>query len=402
MKIMALNCGSSSVKCKLYDVDKDFDIIFKATVERVGHSHSLLTLSIKGHEDITVEGFFPEHWTALKELFKALVESPACPIGTKNEITAVGHRIVNGGEKFSNPVVIDDEVMEAIRQAGRFAPLHSRPNILGIEESRQILSNVPQVAVFDTALHHSLPPKAFLYGLPIEYYENYGVRKYGFHGINHGYVAQEAAKLLQRPLEDLKVITCHLGSGCSLTAFENGKSIDTSMGLTPLEGVVMPTRCGDIDPSVVLHLLEARHLYPTEIDDLLNRNSGLKGLCGKSDMRDIIDLIGQGDSRAKTAIDVFVYRIQKYIGSYVAALNGIDAIVFTGGIGENNPFLRQRIMDNFCYLDARVDEDKNEKNDTMFSAKKSRISLLNICANEELIIAKQVQSLLEKTPTTVS
>jgi acetate kinase len=245
--------------------------------------------------------------------------------------------------------------METLRHCGKFAPIHCRPNIVCVEEARQIFPHAEHIAVFDTALHQTLPPKAFLYGLPIEYYEKYRVRKYGFGGINHAYVADQAAKEIQRPLEDIKLITCHLGHSSSITAFQNGKSIDTSMGLTPLEGLMMGSRCGDMDPSVLLHLLEARHLHATEIDDLLNRNCGLKGLCGKSDMQDVLELVDKCNIHAKNALDVFVYRIQKYIGAYIAALNGLDAIVFTGGIGENCPTVRSQIMENFGYMNAFID-----------------------------------------------
>ena len=319
------------------------------------------------------------------------------PINNYDQIDVVGHKIINGGEKLKDPVAIDDNIMETISHCGKFSPIHSRPNIVSIEEARHLMPRAEHIAVFDTALYHSLPPKAYLYGLPIEYYEKYGVRKYGFGGINHGYVASGAADQMGKPLEDLKLITCHLGKSCSITAFQNGKSIDTSMGLTPLEGLMMETRCGDMDPSVLLHLLEARHLYATEIDDLLNRNCGLKGLCGKSDMRDILQLVEKCNLQAKTALDAFIYRVQKYIGAYIAALNGLDAIVFTGGIGENCPTIRSRIMENFGYVNAFIDYEKNENNEKVFSADESKVCLMNIPENEELTIAKQTYEMVTKT-----
>jgi acetate kinase len=252
------------------------------------------------------------------------------------------------------------------------------------------------VAVFDTAVHQTLESKAFLYALPIEYYEKYKIRKYGFHGINHSYVANEAARILAKPLNGLKVITCHLGSGCSITAFEQGRSIDTSMGLTPLEGLVMGSRCGDLDPSIVLYLIDVLGLQVEQVRDLLNRKSGLLGLCGHNDMRDIIEMAEKGDKRAQVAIEVFVYRIQKYIGAYAAALNGVDVIVFTGGIGENSPQIRTRITDNFSYLGAKIDSAKNEDNENILSSDDSVVRLMSIPANEEMLIAQQAYTIITR------
>ncbi|MBW8015320.1 MAG: acetate/propionate family kinase [Planctomycetes bacterium] len=401
MNILALNCDSTSIKYKLYDAGDDFRLISKGRAEKIGETHSLLKQQISGHKEITVACSFPEHCAATRELLGILIHDPSSPINRYHQIDAVGHKIMSGGEKLKSPVVIDDSVMEIIRESGKFAPIHSRPNIVSVEEARQLIPYAEHVAIFDTALHQTLPPKAYLYGLPIEYYEKYGVRKYGFGGIKHGYVAARAADQMQQSLENIKLITCHLGKSCSITAFQNGKSIDTSMGLTPLEGLMMGSRSGDMDPSVILHLLEARHLYASEIDDLLNRNCGLKGLCGKSDMRDVLALVEKNDPHAKTALDAFVYRVQKYIGAYIAALNGLDAIVFTGGIGENCPTVRSRIMENFGYIKAIVDHEKNEENEKVFSAVDSNICLMNIPENEEMIIAKQTYEMLTKLKVNV-
>jgi acetate kinase len=343
MKILALNSGSSSIKYKLFDAQNNFQLLKQGLAERIS-----------------------DHYQAMRTLFRE----------QRNlAIDAVGHRIVHGGETFKGPTLITPAVLQDIKELAQFALLHSAPNIAGIEVLQELLPNIPHIAVFDTSTHASIDPKAFLYGIPLEYYEKHKIRKYGFHGINHAYVGTEAAKLLNKPLEALKIITCHLGSGCSISAFKEGKSIDNSMGFTPLEGLIMGTRCGDLDPSVVFYLFEKCGLQIDEIKDLLNRKSGLLGLCGKSDMRDIMALERSGDEHAHTAIETFVYRVQKYIGAYAAALNGVDSIVFTGGIGENNNDIRARIMKNFSYLGPHV-------------------NVLTIPANEELAIAQQTYQLV--------
>ncbi len=399
MYILTLVCGSASIKYKLFDTEDNFRVIAKGQAEKIGETHSLLRQQITGHQEIIVYSSFPEHCIAIRELLAILIHDPSSPINNYDDISAVGHMVIHGGEKFKTPVVIDDDLIESLRKPGKFNPLCSRPNLVSIEEARHIFPQAQHIAVFDTALHQTLQPKAFLYGLPIEYYEKYGVRKYGFGGINDGYVAACAAGQLQNPLEDIKLITCHLSSRCSVTAFLSGKSIDTSMGLSSLEGLMTPSQCGDMDPSVLLHLLEARHLYPTEIDDLLNRNCGLKGLCGKNDMGDVLDLIEKNDTHAKNALDVFIYRIQKYIGAYIAAMNGLDAIVFTGEIGEAYPVIRKRVMENFSYMNAMVDDKKNENNEKVFSTNDSKVCLMNIPENEEIIIAKQTYEITEKIVT---
>lgn len=367
MKILAFNSGSSSIKYSAYDTDKDYTVLLKGSVDRIGQQN--------------------DFQAAIEAIQQKLLEQ-------KIVIDAVGHRIVHGGERYRDPVIIDDDVIAHLKETAKFDPLHFQPNILGIEVLRKLLPNVPHVAVFDTAVHATMEAKAFLYGIPIEYYEKYKLRRYGFHGINHSYVAHEAAKKALKPIETLKIVTCHLGNGCSITAFKNGKSIDNSMGLTPLEGLVMGSRSGDLDPAVVLYLIEELGMKAADVNELLNKKSGLKGLCGKSDMRDIIQAASEGDKLSQTAIEVFVYRIQKYIGAFIAALNGVDVIVFTGGIGENSPEIRARIIKNFGYVNACLDMEKNERNESVFSLKDSSVLLMTIPANEELSIAQQTNSLL--------
>lgn len=385
MKILAFNSGSSSIKYCLFDSDKNFLLLERGVAERIGQKSSSISRFKEDGSSYQEEIYLENHSQAMHALFFS---------ENKMEINAVGHRIVHGGEEFKGPEKITRRIIEEIKKLAKLAPLHSEPNVIGIEILQDLLPHIPHVAVFDTSAHTTMHSKAFLYGICMELYEKYKIRKYGFHGINHSYVAYEAANLLSKPLEALKIITCHLGNGCSITAFEQGKSVDNSMGFTPLEGLVMGTRCGDIDPSVVLYLMEKFELTPNHIQDLLNRKSGLLGLCGKSDMRDIIEKANHGEKYAKMAIELFVYRIQKYIGAFIAALNGVDVLVFTGGIGENSPFIRSLILKNFDYLDVCVDNDKNDKNEKIFSCDNSYPFLMTIPANEEKVIAQQTYQLL--------
>ena len=389
MKILALNSGSSSIKYRLFDSDHHFQLLEQGLAERIGQETSCISKVRENTPILKANIQLADHLTAMHSLFSDENASFM-------KIDAIGHRIVHGGEQFKCPTLIDEEVIKRITELAQFAPLHSEPNMVGIKVLKELFPNIPQIAVFDTSAHAAMEPKAYLYGIPFEYYEKYKIRKYGFHGINHSYIALEAAKMIKRPLEALKIITCHLGNGCSISAFEKGKSIDNSMGFTPLEGLVMGSRCGDLDPSVVLYLFEKFGLQVDQVKDLLNRKSGLLGLCGKSDMRDIIEMEKHGNELAKIAIEIFVYRIQKYIGAYVAALNGIDAIVFSGGIGENSPYIRNLILKNFSYLRIQIDPKKNEKNDTIFSSERSLHLLFNIPANEEKVIAEKTSEFLSQ------
>jgi acetate kinase len=352
MLILVLNCGSSSVKYQLYDMPAEL-CLAKGIVEGVGDGHK----------------------QAVKSNLFCGRQKVIC---AKDEIGAVGHRVVHGGEEFKQSIRINSKVISAIKRYSRLAPLHNPPNLAGIYASKQLLPSVVQVAVFDTAFHQTMPADAYLYGLPYSIYKKYAIRRYGFHGTSHRYAAEGAAKLLSRPLKSLKVITCHLGNGCSITAIDRGKSIDTSMGFTPLEGLVMGTRCGDIDPAAVLYLMKKKKMNIARTDELLNKSSGLKGLSGKSnDMRDILRLARRGNQRAKIALDVFIYRIVKYIGAYAGALNGCDALVFTAGIGENVPYIRKRICRRLSSL-----------------LKKFGTRILVVPANEELMIARDTYRLL--------
>lgn len=387
MKILALNSGSSSIKYRLFDSSQNYQLLGQGLAERIGQENASICCNIENQPVCKKKMDLSDYATAMQALFSSK---------DAWQVDAVGHRVVHGGEQFQGPARIDKEVIQEIKKLSKFAPLHCQPNVIGIEILQDLLPDIPHVAVFDTAAHAKMDFKAFLYGLPLEYYEKHKIRKYGFHGINHSYVAHEAAHLLKKPLEALKIITCHLGNGCSITAFEKGKSIDNSMGLTPLEGLIMGTRCGDLDPSVLIYFSEELGLSCEQITDLLNKKSGLLGLCGKSDMRDIIAMATSGDQTSQMAIELFVYRIQKYIGAYVAALNGIDAIVFTGGIGENSAVIRALISKNFSYLNALVEAEKNEKNATLFSTSTSAVFLMNIPANEEKAIAEQTYQLLNQ------
>ena len=396
MLILVINCGSSSIKYQLFQVNSEYKLLAKGLAERIGVSGSNISHKPAGKDEVVITKDLPDHRTALLAIEEALVSSEHGVIKDIKDIAGVGHRVVHGGEKFTRSILINDHVLNAIRENAKLAPLHNPPNITGIEVSMLVMPGVPNVAVFDTAIHQTMPKKAYLYGLPMDLYEKHGIRKYGFHGTSHGYVAKQAAKLMNKPFETLKIITCHLGNGGSITAFDHGRSVDTSMGLTPLEGIVMGTRSGDMDPAVVLYLQEVLGLSLPKTNDLLNKQSGLKGLCGQADMRDIVKLANQGDENAKTAIDVFCYRIQKYIGSYIAVLNGVNAIVFTAGIGENSPFLREQVLENFAYMGIKVDSAKNLANEQIFSTKDSKVAAMMIRTNEELVIAQDTFDIITR------
>lgn len=390
MNILVVNSGSSSVKFQLLDMEDGERRRVKGVADRIGLDDSFVRVESDGNDDGRRDLPLPDHRAALTAIFDAL------PDGLSSEIGGVGHRVVHGGETFTESVLIDEDVMGILRRLSDLAPLHNPPNTLGIEVCREMLPGVPMAAVFDTALHQTMPPKAYLYGLPAELYERHGIRKYGFHGTSHFYVAHEAARELGRPLEALRLITCHLGNGCSVTAFSGGKSIDTSMGFTPLEGLVMGTRCGDLDPAVPLYLIKDLGMSPEEVDNMLNTESGLKGLCGRRDMRDIVDQARQGDEAARTAIEAFVYRVQKYIGAYTAALGGVDAIVFTAGIGQNSDTIRKEILHPFGYLGLRVDDARNRRNRTIFSSEESKVCAMTIPTDEELVIARDTYELVTR------
>lgn len=394
MIILVLNSGSSTIKYKLFDQSRDYFLLTGGSAERIGLNNAFVRHQrYDGHNEKSARPM-NDHKAALKAIFEILRDDLPASLKSGADIDAVGHRVVHGGSEFLDSILVNEDVIKSIIDNSRFAPLHNPANAAGIELCEELLPGVPNVAVFDTELHQTIPKKAFLYGLPFEFYEKYGIRRYGFQGISHGYVAEEAVKIIGRPLGNLKLVTCHLGNGCSITAFDRAKSVDTSMGLTPLEGVMMATRSGDIDPSVVLYLMKESELSLEQVDSLLNKKSGLLGLCGQSDMRDVLESADNGNEKAKTAIGIFVYRIQKYIGAYVAALNGVDAIVFTAGIGENSPYLRTRILENFRFLGLEIDEAKNKENVAVFSTPNSKVYAMTIHTNEELVIARETYRIL--------
>lgn len=378
MKVLAINTGSSSVKYRLFDCSNGYRLLKRGIAEKIGAVDSSIGEQVEGHPLERREIALPDSERALNALLEGI---------DLGEVDLVGHRVVHGGEAFKGPALIDSATVEEIAKLSKFAPLHCRPNILAIEILQRRLPAIPHIAVFDTSLHSSMDYKSFLYGLPIELYEKHKIRRYGFHGINHSYAASRAADFMGREPEELKLITCHLGSGSSITAFERGKSIDNTMGLTPLEGLIMGTRSGDIDPSLVIYLIEELGLSTKEATELLNKKSGLYGIAGKSDMREIIEEAKEGDTFSKVAIELFVYRVQKSIGAYAAALNGVDAIAFTGGIGENSPYIRSLIAKNLTYLGFFIDERSNGENKTLIS-KEDSSPLLAIPADEEREIAK--------------
>ncbi len=396
MNILVINCGSSSIKYQLFRIDGEYKLLAKGLAERIALSGSMLK-HLRGDNKISIEKNMPDHKAAMRAIEEILVDSRHGVLKNINEIDGIGHRVVHGGERFTGSTLISNEVLKAIEENCKLAPLHNPPNIVGIQTCRELLPKTPNVAVFDTAVHQTMPKKAYLYALPMELYKKHGIRKYGFHGTSHGYVAREAAQLMNRPFEQTKIITVHIGNGGSITAFSNGKSVDTSMGLTPLEGIVMGTRSGDIDPAVVLYLQEMLGMTVAQTNDLLNKKSGLLGMCGKSDIRDIYAQIAAGDENSQIALDVFEYRIIKYVGAYVAALNGVDAIVFTAGIGENNPAVRSRVLANFAYLGLEIDEGKNNANEHIFSKPSSKVYAMMIPTNEELVIARDTYEILRRT-----
>lgn len=344
MIILVINCGSSSAKYKLYNVEKDI-FLAEGVVERIGEkqpTHTYNRRAVKEPLKRKVEA--ADHHDAMELILEILVDKDWGVIKSLDEISGVGHRVVHGGEEFNKSVLIDEKVIASITKFIKLAPLHNPPALSGIKATRKLLSSKPQVAVFDTAFHQTMPPEAYTYALPYKFYRKYGMRRYGFHGTSHKYVAGKAAKILNKPIKDLKIVTCHLGNGCSMAAVLNGKAVDTSMGFTPLEGLVMGTRCGDIDPAIVTFLMERENLGIHEMDKLLNKNSGILGISEISnDVREINSAIKEGNQQAKLAMEVFYYRIKKYIGLYIAVMNGIDAIVLTAGIGENNPWIKERL-----------------------------------------------------------
>lgn len=389
MKILVINCGSSSIKYQLINTEEK-ETLCKGIVERIGAVTAIVKQEFKGEKPIKKSMALDNHATALKTIMDLLLSADNDHLKSLDEIEAVGHRVVHGGETFKDSVLIDEFVEEAIQAAYDIAPLHNPPNLQGIRAAKQHLPNVPHVAVFDTAFHHSIPQHAFLYGIPNRLYRRYKIRRYGFHGTSHYYVSRQYYKLKGVKKEGTKIITCHLGNGGSITAIKDGLSIDTSMGFTPLEGLVMGTRSGDIDPSILFYIIEKEELSLANVHALLNKHSGLLGLSGYAgDMRDLMEEAENGDRRCQEAIDVFCYKAKKYIGSYIAAMNGVDAIIFTGGIGENAAKIRSLILEDMEYAGVLLDEALNldRKGGFNINHADSKVDIMVIPTNEELVIA---------------
>jgi len=398
MNILVLNCGSSSVKYQLIEADAQ-KWLAKGSVERIGMSGATLKNLRHDGDEIIIAGEIVDHIVAIEYILAVLLSRNHGVISEKSDIHAIGHRVVHGGETFTASVLITDEVIKGIRDNFEIAPLHNPHNLRGINACQVNLPGTPQVAVFDTAFHQQMPRKAFLYGLPYSLYSQYRIRRYGFHGTSHRYVADRAAKLMQRDIKKLKLITCHLGNGCSMAAINAGVSVDTTMGFTPLEGLLMGTRTGDIDPSVILYIMGKEGITLSEANTLLNKHSGLQGISGvSSDMREVIQEMKNGDKKAKYAFDVFCYRVKKYIGSYVAAMSGIDAVVFTGGIGENSPDVRKACCEDMSYFGITVDDAANEskEKEMLITTADSRTKVFVIPTNEELVIALDTKEIVLK------
>jgi len=395
VKVLVVNCGSSSLKYQVFDM-VDESVLAKGLVERIGLEGAVLTHQLGEGDKMVMQTKIKNHSVAIKMVLDALVHPEMGVVKELKDIAAVGHRVVHGAEKFSESVRITPEVMEALEECSIMAPLHNPPNILGIDACELLMPNTPQVAVFDTAFHQTMPKKAFIYGLPYEVYEEYHVRRYGFHGTSHKYVTAKVAETMGKDIKDLKIISCHLGNGASLAAVKNGKCVDTSMGLTPLEGLVMGTRCGDVDPAIMPFLMKKMDLDADGIDALANKKSGVLGISGvSSDFRDLENEAAKGNERAQLALDVFAYRVQKYIGAYAAAMNGVDVIVFTAGCGENSVSMRADICDGVEYLGTKVCPERNNVRGKIreFSTDDSKVKLFVIPTNEELMIARDTMQL---------
>lgn len=396
MKVLVINCGSSSLKYQLFDMDNK-SVLAKGLVERIGLNEGMLKHTPAGKDKVEISDNIPNHKVAVKMMLDALLDENHGVLKSISEISAVGHRVAHGGEKFSGSVRITDEVMNVLKECVELAPLHNPPNIVGIEAARELLPDVPMVGVFDTAFHQTMPNYAYIYGVPYELYEKYGVRRYGFHGTSHRFVSAEAAKMLNKPIEETKLVTLHLGNGSSISAVKNGKSIDNSMGFTPLEGILMGTRSGNIDPAIVPFIMEKEGLSTDEMNNYLNKKCGVYGVSGvSSDFRDLEDAANNGNNRAQLALQIFAYQAKKFIGSYVAAMNGLDAIVFTGGIGENSSTTRKMICEDMEFFGIKIDEEKNQVRGKQadISAEAAKTKVLVIPTNEELMIAMDTVALI--------
>lgn len=398
MKVLVLNCGSSSLKYQVFDM-KNEEVLAKGLVERIGIDGSLIKHEKSGQEPYKTTIDIPNHKVGIKVVLDALLDRDQGVLKDLEELRAVGHRVVHGGEKFARSVVINQEVLDVIEECVPLAPLHNPANLMGIRAMIEVLPDVPQVAVFDTAFHQTMPDYAYIYGIPFHYYEKQRVRRYGFHGTSHFYVANRAAEMLGKPVEDLKIVTCHLGNGSSITAVDGGKSIDTSLGFGTVPGVLMGTRCGDIDPTVMLYLMELDAIDPKSMSHILHKQSGIQGISGiSSDLRDVEEAAGKGNPRAALALNILCYGIRKHICAYAGAMGGIDAIVFTAGIGENSTTVRKMVCTGLEFLGARLNQEKNNVRgkEASIGEPGSPVSILVVPTNEELVIARDTRELAIK------
>ena len=396
MKILVINCGSSSLKYQLFNMDNE-EVMVKGLVERIGIEGSRLVQKNNGDEFV-IEEAMENHTQAVSHVFDALIDSEHGVISSLDEIDAVGHRFVHGGEKATKSALINDEVKAIIEDSAKFAPLHNPANLMGLKACEELLPNVPNVAVFDTAFHQTMPAKTFLYGIDYKYYEEDGIRKYGFHGTSHNYITNRAAELLEKKVEETNIISAHLGNGSSITAVKEGKSFDTSMGLTPLEGLVMGTRSGDLDPAVVTYIEQKDKVSAEEMDTILNKKSGVLGISGvSSDFRDLEEAAKEGNQRAQYALDIFTTRVKRYIAGYMAEIGKVDAIVFTGGIGENSIELRKEIMKGFEQFGIEIDDEANNirGGEHLISKADSKVKIMVVATNEELMIARDTKNLVK-------
>jgi acetate kinase len=401
MKILVLNCGSSSIKYQLLDMSTNNDVLAIGLLDRVGLKDGELTHKSKSKEKIKISKDIENHTIGIDLILKTLLDPEIGVINSKDEITAVGHRVVHGGDKFSGSVLITQEVIDKMEECVDLAPLHNPANLKGIYAMQKLLPEVPQCGIFDTAFHQTMPEYSYMYAIPYDFYEKYKIRRYGFHGTSHRYVSEKAAEVLNRNYNDLKIITCHLGNGASIAAIKNGKSVDTSMGLTPVEGLIMGTRCGDFDLGAMFFLMDKEKIDITAANNLINKKSGMLGISGvSSDMRDIEEAAWyQNNKRAQLSLDMYVYRVKKYIGSYAAAMGGVDVIIFTGGIGENGWEIREYICKDFEFLgiDFNFEINKNLRGViTDLTTKESKVKVLMIPTNEELVIAKDTLCIIEE------
>lgn len=396
MNVLVINCGSSSLKYQLIDSDSE-KVLAKGLCERIGMDGSQIVYQPAGCDKITTVSPMPTHKQAIQLVLDALTNKENGVVGSLDEVGAVGHRVVHGGEKYASSVLLTDEVLAAVEECNDLAPLHNPANLIGIRACQELMPNTPMVGVFDTAFHQTMPEEAYIYGLPYKYYEQYKVRRYGFHGTSHSFVSKETARFLGKNVEDMKIIVCHLGNGSSITAVKNGKSVDTSMGLTPLEGVIMGTRCGDIDPSILEFIAQKENLDVTAVTKILNKESGVLGISGKSsDFRDLEAGAEAGDARCALARKAFAYGVAKFVGAYIAAMNGVDAIAFTAGVGENDGRIRSAVCDYLGYMGITLDAEANAKRgeNMVISTPDSKVTVCVIPTNEELAIARETLAIV--------